>query len=239
MAQKITRQQLARICSNDEQAIRFFEDLIRSVNDTTPQDLTEIRDEAESASNTADSAITIAQSLSAMLARVADDLIEKDSLPPFPIQPQRPKYYGSFSDTTTQTAAAINTAYAMTFNTTDLSYGVSVGSPTSRVYVDSEGTYNFQFSAQLDKTAGGVGSVYIWCRVNGVNVPNSTGHLRLKDNSSEMLAAWNYVLELNAGDYFELMWEVDDTTLQIHSAAASAVHPAIPSVILTVTDNIS
>jgi hypothetical protein len=107
------------------------------------------------------------------------------------------------------------------------------------VYCHNAGIYNFQFSAQLDKTSGGVGLVYIWARINGVNVPNSAGQLRIKDNNSEMLAAWNYVLEMNAGDYFELMWEVDDTSLQLLSDAASAVHPAVPSVILTVTDNIS
>ena len=44
---------------------------------------------------------------------------------------------------------------------------------------------------------------------------------------------------MNAGDYFELMWEVDDITVEILTEPATAVHPAIPSVILTVTDNIS
>jgi hypothetical protein len=44
---------------------------------------------------------------------------------------------------------------------------------------------------------------------------------------------------LNAGDYFELMYEVSDTSLYLLSDVASAVHPAIPSIILTVTDNIS
>jgi len=38
--------------------------------------------------------------------------------------PIAPRYYGSFYDTTTQTAAAINTAYAVTFNTTRDAFGV-------------------------------------------------------------------------------------------------------------------
>ena len=160
------------------------------------------------------------------------------SLSPPPKEFRSPRY-GSFYDTTTQTAAAINTAYAMTFNTTDLSQGVTRGTPTSRIYVDRPNVYNIQFSAQVDKTSGGVALVWVWLRKNGVNVPDSAGQIRIQGNNAEILAAWNYVIQLNAGDYIELMWEVDDTSVILLAEAASAVHPSIPSVILTVTDNIS
>lgn len=160
------------------------------------------------------------------------------ALSPPPKEFRSPRY-GSFYDTTSQTAAAINTAYAMTFNTTDLSVGVTRGTPTSRIFVDRPNVYNVQFSAQLDKTAGGVGLVWIWLRKNGVNVPDSAGQIRIQGNNAEILAAWNYVIQLNAGDYIELMWEVDDTSVILLAEAASAVHPSVPSIILTVTDNIS
>jgi hypothetical protein len=127
----------------------------------------------------------------------------------------------------------------MTFNTTDLSFGVTRGSPTSRIFVDRNNIYNVQFSAQLDKTSGGVALVYIWLRKNGTNVPDSAGVIRIQGNNTEILAAWNYIIQLNAGDYVELMWEVDDTSVIILSEAATGVHPSVPSVILTVTDNIS
>ncbi len=151
----------------------------------------------------------------------------------------RNRAYGSFYDTTTQTAAAINTAYGMTFNTTDLTNSVYIGSPTSRVYVAKLGVYNIQFSAQLYNTSGGDHLAYIWLRVNGTNVAYSAGETRLKGNTSEIVAAWNYVYQFNPGDYFELMWSVSDTAVQILTQAAAAPVPAIPSVILTVTDNIS
>jgi len=160
------------------------------------------------------------------------------ALSPPPKEFRSPRY-GSFYDTTTQTAAAINTAYAMTFNTTDLSVGVTRGTPTSRIFVDRPNIYNVQFSAQVDKTSGGVALVWVWLRKNGVNVPDSAGQIRIQGNNAEILAAWNYVIQLNAGDYIELMWEVDDTSVILLAEAASAVHPSIPSVILTVTDNIS
>jgi len=147
--------------------------------------------------------------------------------------------YGSFYDTTDQTAAVINTAYAMTFNSTDLSQGVYLGSPTSRVYVDTHNVYNIQFSAQLVNTAGGTHNTWIWLRKNGTDVANSATTLRLQGNNAEEVAAWNFLLDMNAGDYFELMWEVSDLAVSLLADPASAVHPAIPSIILTVTDNIS
>ena len=54
----------------------------------------------------------------------------------------RNRAYGSFYDTTTQTAAVINTAYGITFDTTELSNAVYIGSPTSRIYVDKIGVYD-------------------------------------------------------------------------------------------------
>lgn len=181
------------------------------------------------------------QSLAATQADVASLTAEVDGISYGPANtPQLPRLrYGAFCDTTTQTAAAINTAYAMTFNTTDFSSGIYVGSPTSRIYVDTHNVYNIQFSAQLDKTAGGVGLIWIWLRKNGTDVPNSASQVRIQGNNAEVVAAWNFLLEMNAGDYFELMWEVDDTSVQILTEPATAVHPVIPSVILTVTNNIS
>lgn len=154
--------------------------------------------------------------------------------------PQLPrKRYGSFYDTTTQLAALINTAYAITFNSTDMSVGVTLGSPTSRVYVDTHNVYNIQFSAQIDKTSGGTANVWIWLRKNGVDVPYSAGQIQIQGNNAETVPAWNYLLDMNAGDYFELMWEVSDVSVELTSFVASAIHPGTPSVILTVSDNIS
>jgi hypothetical protein len=149
------------------------------------------------------------------------------------------KRHGVFYDTTTQSAAVINTAYPITINSTSISDGVYIGSPTSRVYVDRIGTYNFQFSLQLVKSSASAKHVFIWYRVNGVDAANSATQVTLVGNGAAVVAAWNFVIELNAGDYFELVWSTDDTGCQILAAAASAPVPAIPSVILTVTDNIN
>ena len=68
---------------------------------------------------------------------------------------------------------------------------------------------------------------------------NSATVVRIPGNNSEDVAAWNFLLQMNAGDYFELMWEVDNTGVSLHADPATAVHPAVPSIILSVTDNVS
>ena len=146
--------------------------------------------------------------------------------------------YGQFLDTTTQTAAAINTAYAITYNTTDISNGVYLGSPASRIYVDEPAIYNFLFSVQLDKTSGGVASFWIWPRVNGVDVPNSASQIRIQGNDAEIFSSAGFFFSLNAGDYVEFMFAVSDTSVELASFPATAFYPAIPSIIVTVTDNI-
>ena len=160
------------------------------------------------------------------------------ALSPPPKQFRTPRY-GSFYSTVDQTAALANTAYGITYNTTDLSYGVTLGSPASRIYVDRVNIYNIQFSAEFINTAGGAHTAWIWLRKNGTNVPDSAGVVRVEGNNTELLTSWNYLLPLNAGDYFELMWEVSNTALSMHADPATAIHPAVPSMILTVTDNIS
>ena len=174
------------------------------------------------------------------LAAVLQSEIQSLSVAP-PNTPQLIRHrYGSFFDTTTQTAAVINTAYAMTFNSTDLSQGVTLGTPTSRVYVDTINTYNIQFSAQVvNTTGGGAHRIWIWLRKNGADVPNTATVIRIQGSNSEAVAAWNFLLEMNQGDYFELMWAADNTGVQLQTFAASGFYPAIPSVILTVTNNIS
>jgi hypothetical protein len=151
-------------------------------------------------------------------------------------------YYGAFQDTTSQTAASINTAYPVKFNTTDLSNGVTVvndgSSNPTRVTLENTGIYNIQFSLQLEKT-GGSGNMIadIWLRKNGVDIPSTTGKVVLTGsaNASPVIAAWNYVLDLVAGDYVQLMWATSNTNVEIVAASATAPHPAIPSSILTVT----
>jgi hypothetical protein len=145
--------------------------------------------------------------------------------------------YGSFYDTTTQTATTINTAKAITFNTTDLSSGVFL-STTSRVMVDTAGVYNFDTSFQLDKTSGGTAEFYFWFRLNGTDVPNSASQIRIQGNDAEIFSSLNYFFDLKAGDYVEMMFSATSLSVELLAVVATPPVPAIPSIILTVANNI-
>jgi hypothetical protein len=204
---------------------RFFQSLFQLTgsgqNDFTLQDL-QIGPDADATS----------------LAAVLQTEIQNLSVSP-PYTPQLPRRrYGSFYDTTTQTAAAINTAYAMTFNTTRTSEGITLGAPTSRVYADTLATYNIQFSVQVNTTVATDQLLWVWLRKNGTNVTASTSQVRTKVLDFAAVVTKNFLLEMNPGDYFELMWATDSTGVQLQTFAASGFYPSVPSVALTVTNNI-
>jgi len=146
--------------------------------------------------------------------------------------------YGTFFDTTDQTAAAINTGYPITFNNTDLSEGVYLGTPTSRIYVNRPGAYNFQFSLQLVSTNASSKDIYIWARINNDDVEDSATKITMKGSGEAYVAAWNFVLRMDTNDYFELVWATSDVNVRLDASTATAFCPAIPSVIMTVTCNI-
>ena len=142
-------------------------------------------------------------------------------------------YYGSFYDTTTQNVVGVNTYQPVTINTTDISNQVSIAN-SSHIVVANSGIYNIQFSLQIDKSQGSGAHIFIWLSKNGVDVPNSATELAVQGTSSEIVAAWNFVVSASANDYYELMWSSTDDHIQIKARNASGVVPAIPSIILTV-----
>lgn len=248
----LSRDQLATFLRTHEQ-IKQFEALFSVLSDVVISE--------EISSGTAEAAYTSAvlalgeiasvtaatgASLSALEGRVNQLLsivteqrkaIEGLQSAPPPKESKRTRY-GSFYDTTTQTATAINTAKEITFNTTDLSYGVYRGSPTSRIYVDTEGVYNFQTSIQLDSTVATDEEFYLWFRKNGVDVTDSASQVRVKGNNAEVFLSLNYFFDLKPGDYVELVFSVTDLGVRLLAVAAAAPHPGIPSIILTVSNNI-
>jgi hypothetical protein len=145
-----------------------------------------------------------------------------------------PTAHASYFDTTTQPNPVADAVNLFTYNSVVTQQAVTRGNPTSKVYVAQTGIYNFQFSAQLDKTGGSASAVYIWPRINGVNLPDSATKVVIDGPNSEIVPAWNFVLVMQANDYFELAWQSSDTDVVIPYVAATGNIPAIPSIILTV-----
>ena len=249
----LTRDQLAQFLT-DQQQIRQFELLFATVDAIGPDGVLEVNIAAGIAQTTAVQALSMISSLaqeSAINAALAENKanqamamlgsltasVEGLQMAP-PAREFKRSRYGSFYDTTTQTATVINTATAITFNNTDLSNGVYIGSPTSRVIADSEGIYNFDTSFQLDKTSGGTAVFDFWFRLNGVDVANSASRITIQGNNAEIFSSLNYFFDLKANDYVELMFSVTDLSVELKTFPAAAPHPGIPSIILTVNNNI-
>ena len=148
-------------------------------------------------------------------------------------------YWGSFWDTTNQTAAAINTPYAITINSADAANnGVSVVS-SSRVTFANAGVYSLTFSIQFTNTSTANGSTQVWLRKNGTDVADTNSHYDVPDKqgsafSSEILTV-NFVLQLAASDYIQVYWQTATTSVQLETIAASGTYPRTPSIILTAT----
>ena len=147
--------------------------------------------------------------------------------------------YGSFQDSTDQTASSTTEAYAVTFNTTDFSHGISVAS-NSQITAKSYGIYNAQFSIQFVNTDTQIQDVDVWFSKNGTNIANSNSRFSIPNShggvDGSLIAALNFWIELNENDYFELMWSTTSTAVSIQQipAQTSPTRPATPSVILTV-----
>ena len=146
--------------------------------------------------------------------------------------------YGSFQDTTDQTAASANTAYPITFNTTDYSNGVYISS-SSRINVRNAGTYNLQFSAQVVNTDSQIHDIDIWLRKNGFDVSGTNGQVSIPNRhggvDGRLLPAWNYIIDLAAGDYLQLVWNTTSTQVSLEhiGTQTSPTRPSTASIIAT------
>jgi len=78
-------------------------------------------------------------------------------------------------------------------------------------------------------TAGSI--INVWARVNGVNVANSNTTRVVSDLTS---LTFTHVIELQVGDYYELMFAVNDLSIILDAQTAAGVAPATPSVIIDV-----
>jgi hypothetical protein len=110
-------------------------------------------------------------------------------------------HWGSFYDNTTQTNAGATAENLMTFNSSDPNnYGISIQN-NSEVTFSADGVYNIQFSAQFHKTDSGIDSFDLWFKKNGSNITESNSVSTIYENDGKLIAAWNYMTQLDAGTY--------------------------------------
>jgi hypothetical protein len=142
------------------------------------------------------------------------------------------KYAGAVS--TDQTAASINTAYALTY-TSSAADGIANGTPASRLVFAEAGQYMVSFSAQIASTSSSTVNFWFWPRVNGTDITGSTMKNALHQNGSVLVVSRSAIFEFSAGDYLEAMWAVDSTSGFLDATAATAFAPAAPASTIAIT----
>ena len=149
-------------------------------------------------------------------------------------------YWGSFYDTTTQTATSTSEAYVITLNSADpQNDGVMVTS-TSRIMPTTPGVYNISFSVQLSNSDSQIHDASFWYRKNGVDVPYSNSIISVPNShggvNGRIIFYVDIVFRLEPSDYIQLMWSATSTDVKLETipAGTSPVCPVSPSVIATV-----
>ena len=136
--------------------------------------------------------------------------------------------------TTDQTAASINTAYALTY-TSSIAEGVTNGTPASRIVFAEAGQYMISFSAQIASTSSSTVNFWFWPRINGTDVTGSTMKNALHQNGSVLVVSRSAIFDVSANDYLEAMWAVDNTSGFLDATVATAFAPAAPASTIAIT----
>lgn len=148
-------------------------------------------------------------------------------------------YYGSFYSSLDQTDGV--TPHLMFCENTADADGVTMElgdeATKSQITFANAGTYNIQFSAQFHNTGGGGSgnTVHIWFKLNGTDIADSDTRLTVPSNAPYVVAAWNFIVSVSAGDYVEISWFTDNSNIILEHELITATYPAIPSVIITAT----
>lgn len=140
---------------------------------------------------------------------------------------------GLFFDITTQSLLVPNTGYPVTFAQTYLHNAVSMVS-SSRITISVGGVYNFQFSGQVKSSSSSAKQVWLWIVRNGVAIGYSTHQYTLAGSNTHLNISWNFDIDMQEGQYVQLYWGSDSTSVTMEATAATSPHPGIPSAVMAV-----
>ena len=143
-------------------------------------------------------------------------------------------FYGQFAKTSDQVPSAVNTANALTWDSSLIANGIAIGGTTSQIIVANAGLYKFSVSLQLTSSSASVKNVWIWFRKNGVDVASSSMITSLDSATAIRTPSRDLFFSLAAGDYIEIMFASDSTAMTVDNIAATAFAPAAPAALLSV-----
>lgn len=148
---------------------------------------------------------------------------------------EQQRYYAVLEKTTSQTPAAINTEYLLTFDAIQIGNGITIGTPASRIVVPNSGLYQIEAKLQLTSGSSSAKNVWVWFKKNGTTISNSARIVTTDINNGYIALSLAETISLAASDYIELAFAAGDTNVTVSSVAATGFAPAAPAVLLTIT----
>ena len=127
-----------------------------------------------------------------------------------------------------------------TLNNIDWENGIQLVDNSKITFLHA-GKYNIAFSDQWHHTGGGGSgnTVNIWLAKNGTAIEDTNTKVIVNTNNPYYVAAWNFFVNANANDYYQIMWSADTNTVVLEAEPGTGSganrHPSIPSVIVTVS----
>ena len=140
---------------------------------------------------------------------------------------------GLFFDLGTYSPAVINTPYPLEFKVSYLNNAVTVVDDT-KITVSVPGVYNFQYSSALTSTNSSLKTVWVWIARNGTDIGYSTNEYTISGSGTDTIISWNFNIDLDVGEYIQLIWAANDTNVSISTTAATPPHPGIPANVVAV-----
>jgi hypothetical protein len=118
------------------------------------------------------------------------------------------------------------------------------GAMATKLTVTNAGIYNLQFSAQFINTDTATHDIDIWFRKNAATptaagIANSNSVFTIHSShggvNGQLIAGLNYMIQLAAADFLEIMWHGTDLGISIATIAAGSTPttPQSPGVIAT------
>lgn len=144
--------------------------------------------------------------------------------------------YAQLIRTTSQQAATVNTAYAIAWDAMVFGDGITLD-PTdnTKIVFPEAGKFILSFSAELKSSSSSAKTIWIWPRVNGVDTDGATMKTSLDTNNQDIVVSRTAIFEMQAGQYLQAMFAVDDVTIWIDAPAATAFAPSAPAATLSIT----
>jgi len=115
------------------------------------------------------------------------------------------------------------------------------GRTDTMITVQQSGMYNIQFSAQFANHDSQDHDIDIWINKNDALIPNSNSVFTVPSShggiDGHLIAALNFMVYLDVGDYVEIVWHTSNSAVFIEHRPEQTppIRPATPSVIATVS----